>query len=153
MKPIIALVPLLLLAGAATACGSPSSAPGPSALVKLQEWKDRGGTDIENVLRAELDAVTYDARLGNLTAMAGACGDLFAGVSNAQAYADLPDAEMQYHWGRALDSLKDAAVHCGVGAVTVSPSALSYAADDIDSATEDVAAVAARADEIARAAS
>src|SRR6266581_1423115 len=87
VKPIIALVPLLLLAGAATACGSPSSAPGPSALVKLQEWKDRGGTDIENVLRAELDAVTYDARLGNLTAMAGACEDVAAVAARADEIA------------------------------------------------------------------
>lgn len=109
---------------------SSSAALDATTRTRLTAWADKGGAAHVATIRADARSVSSDLLHLNQLATAAACTRMASDITAAEAYAPIPDAQTQSNWSKSLRDMHQAAI-------------------DLASATSDVAANGANANNVA----
>lgn len=133
---------------AAERTGTTSAKPVRTAPVKpkvtvspLQRWRTGGGSARVAALRADLGAVQAAAQAKDLAAAKRACATLGRDVSAAQAYAPIPDAELQRRWATALAYFGRGAGDCQRSISQFNPDGIANAVADLNAGRAEAVAL------------
>lgn len=147
----VAAVVVLGLAACSSSSGKPISAAttgSPNVKAAIGAWFNGGGES--RITAVSTDANTAATASSNLdaTALRAGCSALQKDVESAQAYAPIPDAQMQSAWSSALAQYARAATDCVAGVDGMDATVISRAASELGAGAKFLDQATARAQEL-----
>jgi len=150
MRRIFALAAAAsLLAACSSSSGTPAAATSsPSTKAAIGAWFNGGGET--RITGVSTDATTTATAASNfdVAALRTGCTALQGDVESAQAYAPIPDAQMQSAWASALAQYARAATDCVAGVDSMDTTVIGRAASELSAGAKFMDQATARAQEL-----
>lgn len=151
-RTVLTVAAALLLAGCSSSMSNSgktaAATSSPNIKAAIGTWFNGGGET--RITAVSTDASTAATASSNLdtTALRAGCTALQKDVESAQAYAPIPDAQMQSAWSSALAQYARAATDCVAGVDSMDATVISRAASELGAGAKFMDQATARAQQL-----
>jgi hypothetical protein len=130
---------------AAPATDTTTTGPGVNPVaVAIVAWVKGGGQDRVDAMSSDFNNIATASAAADSPAVNAACVSLRSHVEKTQAYAPVPDTEVQSDWSTALAQAARSATDCIAGTDTLNASLISRSGQELRATTAAIVAMTTR---------